>query len=112
MIILASRSATVLVIFTIAVLAFCLATVFASMTGPLNLFQGNSGGVLDNLSAITDNSDGGYDSIGSQDYNDYSEDYSSSSDVETYSEPSQDTSQHTDNSQNQNHDRSPDRWRM
>lgn len=96
---MASRSATVLVIFTVAVLAFCSATVVGSMTGPLNLFPQNSGGVLDNLSAITDGE--GNEAIGSQSYNDYSEDYSSSDNVESYSEPSQDTSQQADTSQSQ-----------
>lgn len=96
---MASRSATVLVIFTVAVLAFCSATVVGSMTGPLNLFPQDSGGILDNLSAITDGE--GNEAIGSQSYNDYSEDYSSSDNVESYSEPSQDTSQHTESSQSQ-----------
>ena len=56
MFILASRSATVLVIFIIAIIAFCLATVFASMTGPISILpaKNESGGVLDNLSVITD----------------------------------------------------------
>lgn len=101
MIVLASRSATVLVIFIVAVIAFCLASVFGAMTGPINLFPNDSGSVLDNLSAITDNPDGGYDTIGYQDYNDYStNDYStessdqqtedSQSQVDTYTEPSTD----------------------
>ena len=53
---MSSRSATVLVIFIVAVLAFCLASVFAAMTGPISILpnQSQSGGVLDNLSAITD----------------------------------------------------------
>ena len=34
---MASRSATVLVVFIVAVLAFCLASVFASMTGPISI---------------------------------------------------------------------------
>ena len=85
---LASRSATVLVIFIVAVLAFCLASVFASMTGPISIIpnETESGGILDNLSAITDD-----DSIGKSNYNynsykDYSSDDSSddsSSNVET-----------------------------
>ena len=103
---MASRSATVLVIFTVAVLAFCSATVVGSMTGPLNLFPQNSGGVLDNLSAITDGK--GNEAIGSQSYNDYSEDYSSSDNVESYSEPSQDTSQHTESSQSQDQSQQDD----
>ena len=100
MIVLASRSATVLVIFVVAVSAFCLASVFGAMTGPINIFPDGSGSVLDNLSAITDSPDGGYDTIGTPDYQDYStNDYStdssdqqpddSQSQVETYSEPSE-----------------------
>ena len=59
---MASRSATVLVIFIIAIIAFCLATVFASVTGPISILpaKNESGGVLDNLSVITDTKDGGY----------------------------------------------------
>lgn len=97
---MASRSATVLVIFVIAIMAFCLASVFAAMTGPINILPDNSGSVLDNLSAITDSPNGGYDTIGYQDYNDYStNDYSTDSSdqqsddsqnqVDTYTEPSQ-----------------------
>ena len=77
--ILASRSATVLVIFVVAVLAFCLASVFAAMTGPITILpedSDNSGGILDNLSAITDDTGSSDNSYGNPDYTD---DYSSSS---------------------------------
>ena len=88
---MSSRSATVLVIFIVAVLAFCLASVFASMTGPISILpnQSESGGVLDNLSALTD--DNSVDnSYNYHDYNDYSEDQSSSDDsqVETTTDDS------------------------
>ena len=106
MIILASRSATVLVIFTVAVLAFCFATVFASMTGPLNLFNYTGESVLDNLSAITDNNNSGYDSGSSQGY--YSEDYSSSDNVESYTEPAQDSGQHQESSQDSQDEPTPE----
>ena len=87
-IILSSRSATVLVIFVVACLAFCFASVFASMTGPISILpnESNSGGVLDNLSALTD-SDNNYQSYGSPDTsNDYSHNYDSS---ESHSDDSQ-----------------------
>ena len=61
------------------------------MTGPINLFPNDSGSVLDNLSAITDNPNGGYDTIGNPNSHDYS--------VEEYSTDSSD--QQSDNSQNQ-----------
>ena len=73
-----SRSATVLVIFVIAIFAFCFASVFAAMTGPISIFpnETDSGGILDNLSAITDDVDNSDNSYGYQSY-DYSS-YSSS----------------------------------
>ena len=72
---MASRSATVLVIFVIAIIAFCLASVFGAMTGPISIFPNgtdNNTTILDNLSAI------GEDNSNSYEYNDYN-DYSSSS---------------------------------
>ena len=80
MLIVSSRSATVLVIFIVAVLAFCLASVFAAMTGPISILpnQSQSGGVLDNLSAITDDNSNN-NKYNYQDYNDYSDDHSSKS---------------------------------
>ena len=93
---LSSRSATVIVILVIAIVAFCLATVFASMTGPISILPNasNNSSVLDNLSAITD-SDDNYQTYRSQDT---SKDYSHSYD---YSQSSSDDSQvetTTDNS--------------
>lgn len=84
---MSSRSATVLVIFIVAVVAFCLATVFASMTGPISILPNDteSGGVLDNLSAITEGTGDSGSSYGYQDYNDYS----SSSDDSYSSDDSQ-----------------------
>jgi hypothetical protein len=93
-----SRSATVLVIFIVAVIAFCLASVFASMTGPISILpnETESGGIMDNLSAITDDTS---ESDNSYDYSDddYSSDYSSSYgadgyDVETTSDDSSSSS--------------------
>ena len=85
---LSSRSATVIVILVIAIVAFCLATVFASMTGPISILPNasNNSSVLDNLSAITD-SDDNYQTYGSPDT---SKDYSRSYD---YSQSSSDDSQ-------------------
>lgn len=79
-----SRSATVLVIFVIAIFAFCLASVFAAMTGPISILpnESESGGILDNLSALTDDTDNSY---GYQDYNyqDYEYSDDDSSQIET-----------------------------
>lgn len=76
---LSSRSATVLVIFIVACIAFCLATVFAAMTGPISILpnESDSGSVLDNLSAITDSDNYNYQSYG---YDDSKSDSSSSDD--------------------------------
>ena len=93
-----SRSATVLVIFIVAILAFCLASVFASMTGPISILpnESESGGIFDNLSAITDNDVSSDRSYGYQDYDDYSysDDSSSSksSSVETTTDDSSSSS--------------------
>ncbi|WP_298521982.1 hypothetical protein [uncultured Methanobrevibacter sp.] len=94
---MSSRSATVLVIFIVACVAFCFATVFASMTGPISILPNeSSGGVLDNLSAITD-SDDNYNTYGYDDSNDQSSyNYDDSSDdkqVETTTEDSPSESQ-------------------
>ena len=78
-----SRSATVLVIFVIAVIAFCLASVFGAMTGTISILPNESesnGGILDNLSAITDGTGDSGVRYGSDD-SDHSS--SSSSNVET-----------------------------
>jgi len=100
--ILTSRSATVLVIFIIAIIAFCLATVFASMTGPISILpaKNESGGVLDNLSVITDTKDGGYSgqSYGYKD-KDYTNKQPSSQSSKSNVETTTDTSNSKDTSQ-------------
>ncbi|WP_405267501.1 hypothetical protein [Methanobrevibacter sp.] len=87
---MSSRSATVLVIFIVAIIAFCFACVCASITGPISILpnESDTGGILDNLSAITDDTGDSGESYGnpySDDYSSSSQDYSSSSDsdVET-----------------------------
>lgn len=86
---LSSRSATVLVIFVVACVAFCLATVFASMTGPISILpnESESGGILDNLSVIENADTGDYQSSSY----DYSNDYSSSNDDSQSDEPQVET---------------------
>lgn len=86
---LSSRSATVLVIFIVACVAFCLASVFASMTGPISILpnESESGGILDNLSVIEDADTGNHQSYGY----DTSNDYSSSNDDSQSSEPQVET---------------------
>ncbi len=87
-----SRSATVLVIFVIAVIAFCLASVFGAMTGPISIFPNETegGSILDNLSAITDGSGDTGNSYGYDDSNYYSSSSSDSgsSNVETTTDDS------------------------
>lgn len=98
---MSSRSATVLVIFIVACVAFCLASVFGAMTGPISILpnESNNGSVLDNLSAITD-SDDNYETYG-HDQSSQSNDYSSSSsqssepEVETTIDQSSSSSSHT-----------------
>ena len=99
---LSSKSATFLVIFIVAIIAFCLACVCASMTGEISILpNGNeSGGVLDNLSAITDGTGDTGESYGSSDYDDYSSSGSDSS----YQESNVETT--VDNSHSSNHDNS------
>ena len=100
---LTSRSATVLVIFIVAILAFCLASVFASMTGPISILpnESESGGIFDNLSAITDNDVSSDRSYGYKDYDDYSysddSSSSSSSSVETTTDDSSSSSSDSSN---------------
>lgn len=104
---MSSRSATVLVIFSVACIAFCLASVFAAMTGPISILpnESDTGGILDNLSAITDqDNNDNYQSYGYEDTYDYS---SSSSDshsddkqVETTTDDSQNVETTSDNSGN------------
>ena len=85
MIKLSSRSATVLVIFTVACVAFCLASVFAAMTGPISILpnETNNTGILDNLSALTDQDNDNYQSYGYDDSNDYSSNYDDQQSEET-----------------------------
>ena len=73
MLILSSRSATVLVIFIVAIVAFCLASVFASMTGPISILPNGTGngGVLDNVSSFVEEGNTG-ESYGYKEHNDYS----------------------------------------
>ena len=95
---LSSRSATVLVIFSVAVIAFCLATVFAAMTGPISILpnESDSGGILDNLSAITDSDNSNsYHQSYSEDSYDYSSGHSDS-----HSDDSQIETTTADDSQN------------
>lgn len=94
---MASRSATVLIIFVIAIVAFCLASVCASMTGTISILPngtGNDHTILDNLSAITDSSDDS-NKISGYKGHDYSS--SSSSNVETTTDDSSSSS--SDNTQ-------------
>jgi len=110
--ILASRSATVLVIFIIAIIAFCLATVFASMTGPISILpaKNESGGVLDNLSVITDTKDGGYSgqSYGYKD-KDYTNKQPSSQSSKSNVETTTDTSSSKDTSSSSNPSKDTDK---
>ncbi len=109
---MASRSATVLVIFIIAIIAFCLATVFASMTGPISILpaKNESGGVLDNLSVITDTDDGGYSgqSYGYKD-KDYTNKQPSSQSSKSNVETTTDTSNSKDTSQSSNPSKDTDK---
>lgn len=97
---LSSRSATVLVIFIVACIAFCLATVFAAMTGPISILpnESDSGSVLDNLSAITDSDNYNYQSYGYDDSKSDSSSSDDSQDAEPKVETTTDDSPTTDNS--------------
>ena len=55
---MASRSANVLVIFIVAIFAFCFASVFASMTGPIAVLPENNDSemMLDNITIVPNNS--------------------------------------------------------
>ena len=96
---LSSRSATVLVIFIVACIAFCLATVFAAMTGPISILpnESDSGSVLDNLSAITDSDNYNYQSYGYDDSKSDSSSSDDSQDAEPKVETTTDDSSSTDN---------------
>ena len=94
---MSSRSATLLVIFTVAIVAFCLASVFASMTGPISILPNktNDSTILDNVSSFVENGNSG-ESYGYKSY-DNLEDHSRSSsgkshDVETTTDHSSSSS--------------------
>lgn len=94
---MSSRSATLLVIFTVAIVAFCLASVFASMTGPISILPNktNDSTILDNVSSFVENGNNG-ESYGYKSHDNY-EDHSSSSsgnshDVETTTDHSSSSS--------------------
>ena len=101
---MSSRSATVLVIFSVAVIAFCLATVFAAMTGPISILpnESDSGGILDNLSAITDSDNSNsYHQSYSEDSYDYSSGHSDSHSDDSQVETTTDDSNSGNNDQHQ-----------
>ncbi|WP_410320052.1 hypothetical protein [Methanobrevibacter sp.] len=84
---MSSKSATVMVIFIVAMVAFCLASVFGAMTGPISILPNKTNeGVLDNLSSFVENGHSGQ-SYGSNSYNDHggrsSSSYDNSHSVET-----------------------------
>ena len=89
---MSSKSATVLVILTVAIVAFCLASVFASMTGPINILPNNTD--IPDYSTDDDSDSYDYQSYDDNSYSSssYSSDHSSSSssDVEKKSYPSGD----------------------
>lgn len=91
---MASRSATVLIIFVIAIVAFCLASVCASMTGTISILPNGTGNGNDILDNFTDSSSDSNKISGYQ-----GQDYSSSSDsnVETTTDDSSSSS--SDNTQ-------------
>ena len=92
---MSSRSATVLVIFIVAVIAFCFASVFAAMTGPISILpvENESEMLLENLSISDDSSSNVYT------YKDNSHsDSSDDSNVETTTDSSQSSSNQKDNS--------------
>lgn len=90
-----NKSATFLVIFIVAIVAFCLACVCASMTGQISILPNGteSGGILDNLSAITNDTGNSGQSYGSQDYtsSSSSSSYHDDSQVETTTDYSEDS---------------------
>ena len=85
---MSSKSATFLVIFIVAIIAFCLASVFAAMTGPISIlpFENNSDNTSDDVSTVSVDS-GSDNDYYYQDY-DYSESQSSSPYVETTTDSS------------------------
>ena len=101
---MSSRSATVLVIFIVAVIAFCFASVFAAMTGPISILpvENESEMLLENLSISDDSSSNVYT------YKDNSHsDSSDASNVETTTDSSQSSSNQKDNTPSVNPSPSP-----
>lgn len=102
---MSSRTAKFLVIFVVAIIAFCLACVCAAMTGPISILpnESDNGSILDDLSAIANDTGNNVETYTNQ-YDDYSSGsgYSSSSDsyVETTTDDSSSDSgsNHSDSS--------------
>ena len=103
---MSSRSATVLVIFSVACIAFCLASVFAAMTGPISILpnESDTGGILDNLSALTDSNNNNYQSYGYEESNDYSSGSSDSHSDDSQIETTTDDSNNDNSNQHQQDD--------
>ncbi len=87
MLILSSRSATVLVIFVIAMVAFCLASVFGAMTGTITIFPN----ATDDSSELSNSSYNEYKTYGSEYNNDYGS-YEDSSNSENNNDKQDDSS--------------------
>lgn len=87
MLILSSRSATVLVIFVIAIVAFCLASVFGAMTGTITIFPN----ATDDSSELSNSSYNEYKTYGSEYNNDYGS-YEDSSNSENNNDKQDDSS--------------------
>lgn len=94
MFILSSRSATVLVIFIVACIAFCLASVFGAMTGPISISNDTDDGILDNLSDIINpndtNDNSGSSNSHSNSHSNNNNPQTDDSDVETTTDDSDD----------------------
>ena len=84
---MSSRSATVLVIFVIAMVAFCLASVFGAMTGTITIFPN----ATDDSSELSNSSYNEYKTYGSEYNNDYGS-YDDSSNSENNNEKQDDSS--------------------
>ena len=101
---MASRSANLLVIFVVAIFAFCFASVFASMTGPISILpnETDNATILDNLSIIpTDNQSNNVNhQTVTQNDDDDSDDSDDKSDVETTKDKSSSSSSQKTSSKN------------
>ncbi|WP_298520512.1 hypothetical protein [uncultured Methanobrevibacter sp.] len=84
---MSSRSATVLVIFVIAMVAFCLASVFGAMTGTITIFPN----ATDDSSELSNSSYNEYKTYGSEYNNDYGS-YDDSSNSENNNDKQDDSS--------------------